>query len=162
MSQTELEFEVENGNLAQLMKLSAGIKVTISNLSRSLVPGPGDGHKSGHSICQTNYIFSWSSLPRILQSRSSLIWLLRMWTLLFLHVVSFLDQSWLRSLMKQPIRGLSDRLNVVSDISISLDWDWTKSANWDINLRFKIWSRDLISSSLILGTLTTNETPRFS
>ena len=62
--------------------------------------------------------------------------------------------------MKQPIRGLSDRLNVVSDISISLDW--TKSANWDINLRFKIWSRDLISSSLILGTLTTNETPRFS
>ena len=44
----------------------------------------------------------------------------------------------------------------------SQSWDWPKSANWDINLRFKIWSRDLISSSLILGTLTTNETPRFS
>ena len=43
-------------------------------------------------------------------------------------------------------RALFDQLNVVSDISISVDPDWTKSANWDINLRFKIWSRDLISS----------------
>ena len=46
---------------------------------------------------------------------------------------------------------------VVSDISCSLDPDWTKSANWDINLRFKIWSRDLILVRFNLWMQTTNE-----